>query len=109
MYAPPSSNVEKSEDAALKWRSRVVRGAVWLLIVCACLVSLRLVAAMWVGKVILNECLSVRPDPTPQKCECLAERMADRVVTFDYLVRRLVREEYLPDREVRDIRKACDV
>jgi hypothetical protein len=54
-----------------------------------------------------DACIDVVSDATPEICRCMAAKVADRMVTFDYFHRRLVRNEDLPRDEMERIRRGC--
>ena len=72
-------------------------------------VFVRYVARVWVSDVAYEACIESVSRATPQKCRCLAGRMAERMVTPQYVYRRLSRDEGIPGEEMEQMRKACQI
>jgi len=82
-------------------------GAGLLLVLGGCLAALPYAARSFVNEIAYDACVEVVSGATPEKCRCLAARLAERMVTYDYLYRRLVRDEGVPQEEMRRMRRAC--
>ena len=65
------------------------------------------IARAVVSDVAYEACVQVVAGATPEKCRCLAVRLAERMVTGAYLYRRLVRDEDVPEVEMDRMRRSC--
>jgi len=81
----------------------VCGGLALLVVTVGCVVLLR----YWVGDVAFDVCIEGVSGATPSKCGCVARRMAERMVTPQYVYRRITRDEGVPKEEVDEIRKTC--
>jgi hypothetical protein len=81
--------------------------AAGVLLIGGCLAFLPSVARSLVNQIAYDACIEVVSGATPEKCRCLAARLAERMVTYDYLHRRLVRDEGVPQEEMERMRRSC--
>jgi len=109
MYTRPTSIVTSDQEVVPRWRSLLLWPAIWLVVVGTSAIVLRLIAIAYVSHAVYEKCMNDLSGSNKQKCECLANRMSERMVTYDYVVRRIIRDEYLPEQEVREMRSACKV
>jgi hypothetical protein len=83
----------------------------WLGIAVAVIVGslamLRQLALGWAGDIAYDSCIENVSASTPAKCRCLANRLSRRMVSYDYIQGRLVRDEGLQREEVNDMKRSC--
>jgi hypothetical protein len=87
------------------WRPVIVAA-----LLCAGVASafgIRYAAFMWVSGIGYKACLEQVPGATPAKCRCWADMLTEEMLSYQYIYRRLVRDEGLSEEEINRSKKAC--
>ena len=73
----------------------------------AVLASAPYLARRAIKQVAYEACVEVVPSASSEQCECLASKVSDHMVSSDYLYRRWVRDQGIPDKDMAQMRRAC--